>query len=66
MQERLRNKIKRSPFWASYNTHGHKLRFPPYKKAQFVTECGITVYFFYGLSFFCMGLAVILEVDRSL
>ena len=24
-----------------YNTHGHKLRFPPSKKAQFVTECGI-------------------------
>jgi hypothetical protein len=26
---------------AGYNTHGHKLRFPPFKKAQFVTECGI-------------------------
>jgi len=25
----------------------------------------ITVYFFYGLSFFCMGLAVMLEVGRS-
>ena len=25
----------------------------------------ITVYFFYGLSFFCMGLAVMLEVVRS-
>jgi hypothetical protein len=24
-----------------YNTHGHKLRFPLSKKAQFVTECGI-------------------------
>ncbi len=24
-----------------YNTHGHKLRFPPSEKAQFVTECGI-------------------------
>jgi hypothetical protein len=24
-----------------YNTHGHKLRFPPFEKAQFVTECGI-------------------------
>ncbi len=26
---------------SQYNTHGHKLRFPPSKKAQFVTECGI-------------------------
>jgi hypothetical protein len=26
-----------------YNTHGHKLRFPPFEKAQFVTECGITI-----------------------
>jgi hypothetical protein len=25
-----------------YNTHGHKLRFSLSKKAQFVTECGIT------------------------
>jgi hypothetical protein len=25
----------------TYNNHGHKLRFPPSKKAQFVTECGI-------------------------
>ena len=25
----------------------------------------ITVYFVYGLSFFCMGLAVLLEVGRS-
>jgi hypothetical protein len=24
-----------------YNTHGHKLRFPAFEKAQFVTECGI-------------------------
>jgi len=24
-----------------YNTHGHKLRFPPSEKAQFVTECGM-------------------------
>jgi len=23
------------------NTHGHKLRIPPFKKAQFVIECGI-------------------------
>lgn len=28
---------------AIYNTHGHKLRIPPSKKAQFVTECGIAV-----------------------
>jgi hypothetical protein len=27
-----------------YNTHGHKLRFLPSKKAQFVTECGIVCY----------------------
>jgi hypothetical protein len=26
---------------STYNTHGHKLRFPPSKKAQLVTECGI-------------------------
>jgi mono/diheme cytochrome c family protein len=26
-----------------YNTHGHKLRFPLSKKAQFMTECGITL-----------------------
>jgi hypothetical protein len=26
---------------AHYNTHGHKLRFPAFEKAQFVTECGI-------------------------
>jgi hypothetical protein len=25
----------------AYNTHGHKLRFPAFEKAQFVTECGI-------------------------
>jgi hypothetical protein len=25
----------------TYNTHGHKLRFPPSEKVQFVTECGI-------------------------
>jgi hypothetical protein len=25
-----------------YDTHGHKLRFPQDKKAQFMTECGIT------------------------
>jgi len=25
-----------------YNTHGQKLRFPPSKKAQILTECGIT------------------------
>jgi len=30
--------------YREYNTHGHKLRFPPSKKAQFVTECGITSY----------------------
>jgi hypothetical protein len=28
-----------------YNTHGHKLRFPPSEKAQFVTECGIAICF---------------------
>jgi len=28
-------------YFVIYNTHGHKLRFPPSKKAQFVTECGI-------------------------
>jgi heat shock protein HslJ len=27
--------------WTSYNTHGQKLRCPPSKKAQFLTECGI-------------------------
>jgi hypothetical protein len=27
-----------------YNTHGHKLCFPPSKKVQFVTECGISTY----------------------
>ncbi len=38
--------LRRTP-WARkkveelYNTHGHKLRFPPSEKAQFVTECGI-------------------------
>jgi len=26
----------------AYNTHGHKLRFPPSKRAQFMTECGIS------------------------
>ncbi len=26
----------------NYNTHGHKLRFPAFEKAQFVTECGIS------------------------
>jgi len=30
-----------SRFISTYNTHGHKLRFPPSEKAQFVTECGI-------------------------
>ena len=32
------------PFSAKlYNAHGHKLRFPPSKKAQFVTALGIAV-----------------------
>lgn len=42
------------------NTHGHKLRFPPSKKTQFVTECGIDHYFSqkYYMSFLEMGLVV--------
>ncbi len=37
---------RREPFdfdGKHYNTHGHKLRFPPSEKAQFVTECGISL-----------------------
>ena len=30
-----------NPEGVTYNTHGNKLHFPPFEKAQFVTECGI-------------------------
>lgn len=37
----INSKRSASCKYVIYNTHGHKLRFPPSKKAQFVTVCGI-------------------------
>jgi len=43
------HQMRREFHHGSYNTHGHKLRFPAFEKAQFVTECGIAVHFPYRL-----------------